>query len=87
MDKYEDFKKAINKLALELKSEGKEIIPKKWARMSPYQQRRYKKEHVFPEVWLYKKGNAMGIVVTADELDEWEKMDGGIKQYIINCLF
>jgi len=87
MKKYEDFKNAIDKLIKELGKEGKEVVAKKWAKISPYQKRRYKTEYTYPEVWIYRKGFVTGVVITGDELLEWEKIDSGIKGYIINSLF
>ena len=68
MKDYKKFKEIMLFIQAELKADGVEIVLKGWRKQSPYQKRRYKPEYVFPEVWAYKNGSSLGMVITGEEV-------------------
>jgi hypothetical protein len=83
---YQDFKNAILQALNELKTEGREIIPKKWAKIDPYIKKRYKPEFWEPVVWLYRKDSRLGAHITGEDVQQLKDKEG-LKRYILNVFF
>ncbi len=70
MKDYNKFKEIMLFIKRELAGQGVEITLKGWRKLSPYQKRRYKPEFVYPEVWVYKGGASLGMVITGEEVED-----------------
>jgi hypothetical protein len=89
MKDYKMFKDLVIEILAMLKSDGVEIVAKKWAKISRYQKNRYKPEYCYPEVWLYRKDHSLGFVLTGEELLTYFNEGGHdeVKKVIIDCLY
>ena len=76
--KLKTFKKKVISILAELKIQPSKMV---WQKESRFQKARYKKEYVFPEVWIYKGEMPAGLCLNGESFVE----DGGenyVREYL-----